>query len=151
MPRINLYAQNRHTLVIDGVPISGFAEGDFITVKQDGNAASRSMGADGPSMNLSTEQGGNLTISLQPTSPEIGTLYALREQQARDPRMFSIILLSGVDEIVNAGGCAFGDQPQFSTGGPTMQPRQFNIESLQIKMDVSAVEAIDGGFIGGLL
>ena len=25
--RLNLYAQNRHTLIIDGVPISGFADG----------------------------------------------------------------------------------------------------------------------------
>ncbi len=27
MARINFYGQNRHTLVVDGIPLSGFAEG----------------------------------------------------------------------------------------------------------------------------
>lgn len=151
MPRINLYAQNRHTLVIDGVPIQGFADGDFISVKLNGGAAEITPGADGPSMNLSTEQGGMLTLSLKPTSPAIGTLYALRKQQQQNPRLFSVVLISGVEEIINAGGCAFGELAEFSTGGPTMQPRQFPIAALQINMDESAVEAIDGGLLGGLL
>jgi len=149
--RVNLYAQNRHTLVVDGVPIQGFAEGDFLSVKLDGNAAERSQGADGPSMSLSTAQGGNITMSLQPTSPALGAMYALRDQQARDPRMFSIVLISGVEELINAGGCAFGDLPQFLTGGPTMQPRQFSIEALKIALDTSGVEAISGGLLGGLI
>lgn len=151
MPRISLYAQNRHTLILDGVPIQGFGEGDFIDIKQDGNAAERTLGADGPSMNLSTEQGGTLTIGLKPTSPAIGTMYALRKQQSRNPRLFSIVLISGVEEIISAGGCGFGDMPQFSTGGPTMQTRQFLIQSLKIDMDESAVEAIEGGILGGLI
>ena len=147
MARINLYAQNRHTLIVDGVAIQGFAEGDFLSVKQDGNAAARTQGADGPSMNISSAQGGNITIELQPTSPALGQLYALREQQLREPRMFSIVLVSGVDETINAAGCAFGEQPQFSTGGPTMQGRQFSIEALQIKMDTSETGAVDGGLL----
>ena len=147
MARINLYAQNRHTLIVDGVAIQGFAEGDFLSVKQDGNAAARTQGADGPSMNISSAQGGNITIELQPTSPALGQLYALREQQLREPRMFSIVLVSGVDETINAAGCAFGEQPQFATGGPTMQGRQFSIEALQIKMDTSETGAVEGGLL----
>lgn len=149
--RINLYAQNRHTVVFDGVPLQGFAEGDFLNVKLDGNAAERSQGADGPSMSLSTAQGGNITLSLQPTSPSLGAIYAIRDQQAHDPRMFSIVLISGVEELINASNCAFGDLPQFTTGGPTMQPRQFSVEALKIKLDTSGVEAISGGFVGGLI
>lgn len=137
MPRINLYAQNRHTLVIDGVSISGFGEGDFMTIKLDGNAASRSMGADGPSMSISAPGGASIKVSLQPTSPVIGTLYALRTQQRENPRLFNMVLVSGVDELINAGRCAFGDLSQFSTGGDKMQPREFNIEALDFIMDES--------------
>lgn len=137
MARINLYGQNRHTLVFDGFPITGFAEGDFINVKEDGNAAVRNLGADGPSMSFATKQGGNFTLSLQPTSPALGIIYGMRKQQPENPRLFNVVLLSGVDELINFKGCAFGDQPQFSTGGPTMQPRQFSIECLEIEMDQS--------------
>lgn len=138
MARINLYGQNRHTLVIDGFTISSFAEGDFIQVKQDGNVAARSLGADGPSMNLSTTQGGNVTVSLLPTSPVMGIMYSIRKQQEQTPRLFNMVLLSGVDELVNFNGCAFGEQPQWVTGGPIMQPRQFSFECLEILMDQSA-------------
>lgn len=137
MARINLYAQNRHTLVIDGIPISGFAEGDFLQTKEDGNAAVRNLGADGPSMSLSTNQGGNFTLSLMPTSPALGVVYGMRKQQNETPRLFNVVLLTGVDEMINYKGCAFGDQPQFVTGGPTMQPRQFSFECLEIEMDQS--------------
>lgn len=137
MARINFYGQNRHTLVVDGIPLSGFAEGDFIQIKEDGNAAVRSLGADGPSMSFSTKQGGNATFSLQSTSPALGIIYGLRKQQEDNQRFFAVIILSGVDELINLGGCAFGDHPQFSTGGPTMQPRQFSLECLSITMDQS--------------
>lgn len=138
MARINLYAQNRHTLIIDGVQISGFAEGDFLTVKEDGNAAVRNAGADGPSMSISTKQGGNFTLSLTPVSPALGSVYSMREKQNAIPRLFNVRLLSGVDELINFEGCAFADHPQFTTGGPTMQPRQFSFECLGITMDHSA-------------
>ncbi len=137
MARINLYGQNRHTLIFDGFPITGFAEGDFLQAKEDGNAAVRNLGADGPAMSLSTKQGGNFTLSLQPTSPALGIIYGIRKEQNDNPRLFNVVLLSGVDELINFKGCAFGDQPQFVTGGPTMQPRQFSMECLEIEMDQS--------------
>lgn len=149
--RTNIYMQARHSLVVDGVPVVGFAEGDFLQVKLDGNAAQRTQGGDGPAMNLSVEQGGNLTLSLLPTSPALGVLYGIREAQKLNPRLFSVVLMSGVEEVITAGGCAFGDLPQFQTGGPTMQPRQFSIEALKISLDTSGVEAIGGGALGGLI
>lgn len=137
MSRFYLYSQNRHTLIIDGIPIDGFADGDYIQIKEDGNAATRSFGGDGPSMSIATDQGGNLTLGLYPNSPVIGALYTMRKQQKENPRLFNIILLSGVDELINFNGCAFGDQPQLGSGGPTMQPRQFSFECLKIVMDES--------------
>lgn len=151
MSRKNIYMQARHTLIIDGVPITGFADGDHLQIKPEGNAAARSQGGDGPAMNISVDQGGQITISLLPTSPALGTLYSLRDAQKLSPRLFGIVLMSGVEEVITGAGCAFGELPQFSTGGPTMQGRQFLFECLKIKMDSSAVEAIAGGSLGGVL
>lgn len=149
--KVNLYSQNQHIVVIDGVPMSGFAEGDFLQIKQDGNAAVRTQGADGPAMNTSTKQGGQLTIAILPTSPVLSTMYAVKDSQSRNPRLFSVQVVSGVQEVMSFSGCAFGDTPQFQTGGPTMQPRQFVIEYLEDTMDTSLLSAVAGGLLGGLL
>ncbi len=151
MSRVNLYGQNQHVVLVNGVPLNGFAEGDFLQVKLDGNAAVRTHGGDGPSMNLSSAQGGQLTIGLLPTSPSIGPLYAVRDSQANTPRLFSVQVVSGVEEIMMFTGCAFGDTPQFQTGGPTMQPRQFVIEFLVANMDSSVASKLGGGILGGLI
>jgi hypothetical protein len=149
--RINLYGQNRHVVVINGIAMSGFKEGDYIQIKADGNAATRTHGGDGPSMNLSSKQGGQVTIGLNPTSPLIGQLYALREQQASNPYLFDIQILTGVEELISASGCMFGDLPQFSTGGDKMQGRDFMFEALRIDMDLSAVESALGAAISTLV
>lgn len=149
--RVNLYSQQRHVLIIDGIPISGFAEGDHVQVKLDGNAASRTMGGDGPAMNLSVAQGGKVTVGLNPVSPALGSLYALRNEQNLNPRLFNVVLMTGVEEVITASGCAFGDLPQFSSGGPQQSPRQFEIEALDIKLDTSAIESIAGGLLGSLI
>ena len=151
MSRLNLYDQNRHVLIIDGFPISGFDEGDHIQIKEDGNAASRTLGGDGPGMNISTYQGGRFTISLMPTSPALGMLYALRDQQKSNPRLISIVCMTGVEEVLNAAGCAFGELAEFSTGGPKMSGRKFDIEYLDMQLDTSAVEAVAGGLLGGIV
>lgn len=149
--KINLYSQNRHTVVVDGIPLSGYAEGDYIEIDIEGNAAQRTPGGDGPAMNLSVAQGGKITIGLNPISPALGELYGVRDAQALSPRMFTIAVMTGVEEVIVANACAFGKLPSFSTGGPTMQPRKFEFECLEIKMDTSGIEAVAGGFIGGLL
>ena len=146
--RVNLYSQNRNTIVINGVPISGFAEGDWMEIKQDGNAAERTKGGDGPAISISTAQGGQITVSLVPTSPAIGLLYSLRNTQISNPSLFAISLFTGVDEIISAFGCAFGDLPQFTTGGEKMAPRKFVFECQKISMDISDVESIIGTVAG---
>ena len=150
--RMNLYGQGRHIVVVDGIPLTGFAEGDFISIKADGNAAQRTQGGDGPAMNLTVAQGGQVTLSLLPTSPAIGLMYQIRGAQLVNPRLFNVVVMTGVDEVITAAGCAFGDLPQLATGGPTMQARQFVFEALKIIFDPASVEAIIGGAVlGGVL
>jgi hypothetical protein len=148
--RLNLYQQQINTVVVDGVPLSGFYEGDWMEIKVDGNAAERTKGGDGPSMNLSTKQGGQITINLVPTSPVLGDLYAIRNLQAVNPTLFGIVLYTGVQELITAAGCAFGDLPQFTTGGPKQAGRKFVFECLQILMDTSSVESILGSVAASL-
>ena len=142
--RINLYAQNRHVVIIDGVPIVDFMEGDFMEVELHGNAAQRTEGADGPAMNISTAQGATITINLKPTSPSLGVLYKLREAQQEAPYMFSIQLVTGTQEIISASGCAFAKLDAFSSGDAKMKDRKFKFECLECPMDLSEVLSLIG-------
>ena len=122
---------------MDGIPLSGFADGDFLTVKVDGGGATRTLGGDGPGMNVTTPQGGTITIKLLPTSPAIGPLYELRKTQQSIPRLISLTIISGVLELVRANNCAMGDLAAFQTGGDKMTGRDFSFECLDIQLDPS--------------
>lgn len=149
--RINLYAQQKNTIVINGVSISSFAEGDWMEIKQDGNAAERTKGGDGPAISISTSQGGTIGISLNPVSPALGTLYAMRNLQITNPSLFTIVLMTGVEEVIVAYGCAFGDMPQFTSGGEKMSPRKFTFECQKISPDIADVESIIETVAGSLI
>lgn len=140
--RIDLYSQNAHTIIIDGNVIDTFGEGDYMQIKLDGGGASRTHGGDGPALNQTVAQGGQITLGLLPTSPALGTLYALRELQIKNPRSFSIVLMTGVKETIYADKCAFGELPQFASGGPAMKDRQFVFECLDIELDTSDIEPV---------
>ena len=146
--RTNLYSQNRHVMIVDGVPLEGLGEGDWLTIDDDGNAATRTLGGDGPGMNISTYQGGKVTFNLQPVSPVLGVFYALRDEQQSNPRLISIVIMSGVAEVIRISGAAFGKLPSFATGGPAQKDRSFEMEYLKLKLDSSAVEQIAGGILG---
>ena len=140
--RINLYAQNRHIVIVDGVSLQGFEEGDFLDFEADGNEASLTKGGDGPSVNISVSQGGALTIGLNPTSPHLGFMYQLRQAQQSNPRLINIIVVTGVEEVIQAKGCGFAKLPGFKTGGPTQSGRKFPFVVSELKLDLSAVEAL---------
>jgi hypothetical protein len=143
--RLNLYDQNANIVLINGIPVSGFADGDYMDFAPDGNEATRTHGGDGPSMNLSAKQGGSFTLGLLATSPAIGAIYALREAQNTFPAYFSVQVVTGVQEIISLSGCMFGKLPGFKNGGPQQSSRQFLIEYLKDELDTSATSPILGG------
>ena len=149
--RINLYAQNRHIVIVDSEHWTGFTDGDYINFEFHGNAATRTEGGDGPSMNLSAAQGGTVTIGLKVDSPSIGLAYELRKAQEKNPRFINIQLVTGTEEVITASGCMFAKLPAFRSGGPVQSPRQFVFEALLMTPDITATEAIAGGMLGGLV
>jgi len=149
--RIPLYQQGLHSIVIAGFQISDFFEGDWLEIAPKGNAASRTEGGDGPSMNYSVAQGGQITISLKPTSPALGALYSLRESQAILSVYFPISIITGVQELVIGSGCGFGELPGFTSGGTKMTVRKFLFECLSLPMDTSAVQSIIAAVAASLL
>lgn len=149
--RLPLYSQNLHTLIIDGFPITGFADGDWLSVKIDGGGVTRTQGSQGPVLNRVAPQGGQITVNLLPTSRALGDVLGIREDVFSNHRLFNVALITGVEEIITALGCGFGDMPEWGSGGAVMGPRGFVLECTEIKLDASGVKNLPGGLFGGLV
>lgn len=146
--RSNLYLQAGTTVEIDGVSVTGFNEGDCITIDDEGNAAQRTLGASGPSMSISAYAGGKCSIICKATGDANGRLYEMREAQMKSSsrRLMSITVWTGVNEIIRISGAAFGKLPAISTGGEKEGTRQYDFEYLRLELDTSDVESVDGSF-----
>lgn len=149
--RINLYHQGLHTLVLNGFPITGFSEGDWLEVKVDGGYAEKTQGHAGPVLNWVAEQGGTIQISLNPTSKALGDVIGTRNEAVKSFFLFNIELLTGTQETLNAAGCAFAELPSWRSGGERSGQRQFLINCGKIVLDDSQVKPIQGGMLGGLI
>lgn len=148
---IPFYRQGDHVVDFDGDRLDQFADGDHLGVHLQGGGAIRVPGPAGVAMHRTVDGGGTLTFNLQATSPAVEWLMALRKQQAdywsmnstktkrilQASPLFSVTVYTGVKETLVATGCAFGDTPAWSTGGPTQTARQFVIECAEIKYEKS--------------
>lgn len=104
---IYLGRKNGYVLIIDGSSIDKFSSRDELRFKEDGGVATRQSGAAGPSMSISTSQGGDITFKLQNNSILSINLFELNQRQKENPRMFNIVILNNGNKIFNFKECAF--------------------------------------------
>jgi Protein of unknown function (DUF3277) len=89
------YGFSNIVLLINGVEISGFSDGDdAISMKRLSDLASHKIGSDGRMMvSLSSDRSGEITIKLQQTSGSNKYLNALaNSQQALDTRFIPVLV-----------------------------------------------------------
>lgn len=93
---------------VAGVPMSGFADGTFVTVERSNDTFSKVSGADGVVSRAKTnDRSGTLTLTLAQTSPSNDTLAALAvvdELTNLGVVPFSVTDVSGRTKIVSAFG-----------------------------------------------
>lgn len=80
--RISMQGEGQHTLIVEGLSTEEFILGDYVVV---------------------SEKERILTFNLKHNSPIVDVMYKMMKA----PRPFSIIILSGVKEVVNFKGCYF--------------------------------------------
>ncbi len=78
--------------------------------------ATRTYGADGPSMNFSTPQGGTVKFILKSGSPVVKIMYEMVNRQMNLPCLFPIVIMCEDREVFNFKGCAFGNQTVVAEG-----------------------------------
>ncbi len=80
--RITMQGEGPHTLIVEGLSTEEFIIGDYVVIR---------------------EKERILTFNLKRGSPIVDVMYSM----VKAPRLFSIIIMSGVKEVINFKGCYF--------------------------------------------
>jgi hypothetical protein len=121
-----LYSQASHSVIVDGLAIEDFGDGDdAIAFEIIGDAATVTRGLDTNKPSAGGRRPGNLRVRLKPTSPSIERLEELaRQQDNGNPRTFRVTVVTGVSDVLSLRGCLI-QAAGFNTGGPVMQLREY--------------------------
>lgn len=141
MKNTQFYNQAEHSVVVsasDGSfsrPLRDFAEGDdAIGIEAIGDRVALSQGLDKSIISFSSTDGGQSTIKLKPTSPDIGFLNKLFNSQLKFPQLLDITISTGVRDVVVLKECGINKEA-WNSGGPTAQARGFVFIGAKLKYD----------------
>ena len=128
MARLEFYDQNQHSVIVDGLAIEDFHDGeDAIAFAPEGQLVGGSRGLDRNRISLGSPRMGTLTLRLKPTSPSIDFLNELANLAGQgQARLFDCVISTGVADVLSMVNCAAIDT-DYQTGGPNMQTRTFEI------------------------
>lgn len=127
------------SLILGGTPLSGFADGTFISVTRSNDSYTKTVGADGVDTTRvkSVDKSGEITITLAQTSPSNDFLTSLAEADERDN--------SGVVDLLvkdNSGNSEFSaafawvKKPADAEYGKEVATREWVIDAADIVMGV---------------
>jgi predicted type IV restriction endonuclease len=123
---INSYDAKNVTVVVDGVYITGFAEGSFVECEKAEDTYQTSVGAQGD-VGISEVNNplGNITITLQQTSPSVSYLNRL----AASKRIVSVWVISNNTPREKIGGTqARVLRPAQTTYSNSIESRAFQLQ-----------------------
>lgn len=131
MGRKQFYSQKKNSVVISAVDgswqrtIKDYAEGDdVIAWEPNADRVSVMEGLDRAALSIGSGTAGKVTIKLKPTSPDCGALNKLYNQHRSNPQLVNISIVDGVEEVIKLNRAAVNIAGS-SSGGTTMQPREF--------------------------
>lgn len=124
-----VYNQKALTVTVDGVTIMDFFEGAPVTYIWDGGEVDKTQGTDGPGINLATNQGSTLQITLRETSRSIGFLQSLRIRQENGGAGVTVVMRTGAQILLTMADAYIGRPGQLSTGDKRQGGIQFTLVS----------------------
>lgn len=120
MARKEIYNQLHNKVVFNGVTLQGYADGTSIEVEYVGGEVDITEGTDGGGLNIATNQGMRIRVTLRETSPSIDVIETARTAQSLLSQPNLVLLQTGADvkyTITNAlvskpGNLTTGDKRQ---------------------------------------
>ncbi len=125
----HVYNQKALTVTVDGVTIQDYFEGAPLVYTWDGGEVDKTQGTDGPGINLATNQGSTLQITLRETSRSIGFLQSLRTRQENGGAGVTVVVRTGAQILLTMTDSYIGRPGQLATGDKKQGGIQFTLVS----------------------
>ena len=126
-----VYNQKALTVTVDGVTIMDFFEGAPVTYMWDGGEVDKTQGTGGPGINIATNQGSTLQITLRETSRSIGFLQSLRTRLENGGAGVTVVIRTGAQILLTMTDAYISRPGQLSTGDKRQGGIQFTLTSAE--------------------
>lgn len=111
-------------VVLDGVQVTDYSEGDAIRINDNGEGSTVEAGLDGATTTFSTDQSGTMELDLKGTSATLDQVNALfRAQKTEAARLFDVQIYTAAAEPIRCEGCSIASPGNITTGGKEGSPR----------------------------
>lgn len=144
-----VYNQANTSLSVDGIDISsGLAEGASIVYLRDGGEVQKTQGTSGASINIASDQGATLRVTLRETSPDHGVLQALKIKQSRTGSGVTVVIRTGADVLHTMPEAFISNPGEKSTGDKTQASVEYTFMSAQATdSNLEIADAIVGAIL----
>lgn len=121
------------TVILDGVEVSGYMDGDSIRVNMSTEGSSIEKGLDSATTTFTTDMSGTVELDLKGVSPNLDQITALwLAQKTAAAREFSIQIMTSAAEVVRCEGCSISSPGNIATGSRTASARTVVMNSRRI-------------------
>lgn len=132
MARKEIYNQLHNKVVFNGITLQGFADGTSIEVEYVGGEVDITEGTDGGGLNIATDQGMRIRVTLRETSPSIDVIETARiaQNQLSTPNL--VLLQTGANVKYTITNALVSKPETLTTGDKTQGSVQYTFVGTQI-------------------
>lgn len=127
-----VYRQSWAGITYNGVQLQGLMDGAPIVVRHRGGEVDLTEGTDGSSVNIATDQGGEVEVTLRETATTHGFLYNQHRNQQHSGPGATLIVYTGVGAVISLTDAYVGMPSELSTGDKQMGSRTYRFVSSEM-------------------
>ncbi|HKL77616.1 MAG TPA: phage protein [Gammaproteobacteria bacterium] len=141
------YAAESVRIIVGGVPISGLADGTFVSISRDEQAYNKTTGADGTTSRSRTgNRAGTIAITLQQTSPSNDTLSGfMLADEASDQGVVPVLIKDTSGRTLHYANSAWVQQKPDEEFGKEISDREWTLDCARIDSFVGGNTSQTGG------
>lgn len=139
-----IYNQKNLSVTINGYTIRDYFDGATVVLTYDGGEVQKTQGTDGAGINLATEQGLTIQVTLRETSQSHAFLHALRLSQYTSNTGCTVIVRTGADILFSLPDSFISSPGPLTTGDKMQGSVQYTITSADGFANNLAINTVAG-------
>ena len=132
MARKEIYNQKNTKVVFNGVTLQGYSDGTSIEVEFVGGEVDITEGTDGGGLNLATDQGVKVRVTLRETSPSIDVIETARLAQSQLTTPSTVLIQTGANVKYTITNALVSKPGTLTTGDKTQAGVQYEFVGTQL-------------------